>query len=135
MASSVFDTSKIYQARLFGHAFTSFPEGIEPELPGTFEADTVETSGQPGDINEFAVFTVSAPSGSEYPAAWAGTYRIPYAALVDNPPIEIGDVPTPPDPEPDPEPDPDDPDDPDTPSGDDPGDGGDGGDDPPAEGS
>ena len=74
MAKNVFDTSKIYKTILWGHSFTDFPgsAGNSPELPGIFAADTVETTGQPGGVNEYAVFTVSEPEGNEYPAAWAG---------------------------------------------------------------
>ena len=110
MAQNVFDTSKIYSTILWGHSFTYFPgsAGNSPELPGTFAADTVETTGQAGGVNEFAVFTVAEPSGNEYPAAWVGTYRLPYEMILRNPPVEIGDVPEPdPDPEPDPNPEPD----------------------------
>ena len=113
MAKDRFDTSKIYRCRLWGINFEYFPgsPGNSPELPGTFAADTVETSGQPGNVDEFAVFTVSEPSGNEYPASWVGTYRLPYGKIVENPPIYVADVPEPdpdPDPEPEPEPDPDD---------------------------
>lgn len=104
MASNVFDTSKIYKTALWGHSFTDFPgsAGNSPELPGTFAADTVEINGDlTGGVTEYAVFTVSEPSGKEYPASWVGTYRLPYSKLVENPPEYIGDVPTP-------EPDPDD---------------------------
>lgn len=105
MAKDVFNTGKIYQTRLWGHSFTDFPgsDGNIPELPGTFAADTVEVTGQPGGVNEFAVFTVQEPSGSEYPASWVGTYRLPYGKIVENPPVYIADVP-----EPDPEPEDDD---------------------------
>ena len=91
MASNVFDTSKIYKTVLWGHSFTDFPgsAGNMPELPGTFAADTVETSG-----GEYAVFTVSEPSGNEYPAAWAGSYRLIMDKIRANPPVYIGDVPT-----------------------------------------
>lgn len=121
MASSVFDTSKIYKTRLWGHSFTDFPGsmGNSPELPGTFAADTVETDGKlTGGVTEYAIFTVAQPSGDEYPPSWAGTYALPYSKILENPPEYIGDVPTPPTPDPDPEPDPDP--DPDEPGGDDP---------------
>lgn len=139
MAQNVFDPSKIYLTPIWGHSFTDFPgsAGNVPELPGTFAADTIETDGQlTGGVTEYAVFTVLEPVNHEYPASWVGVYRLPYDAIASNPPVYIGDVPTPPEPEPDPVPDdpadpdpdtPDDPADPDTPSGDDPGDnGGDG---------
>lgn len=105
MASNVFNTGKIYKTVLWGHSFTDFPgsAGNSPELPGTFAADTRETTGQPGGVNEFAIFTVGRPSGNEYPEAWAGTYCLPYAKLLECPPQIIGDVP-----QPDPDPDPDD---------------------------
>lgn len=106
MAKDVFDTSKIYKTVLWGHSFTDFPgsAGNMPELPGTFAADTVEIDGDmTGAVTEYAVFTVSEPSGKEYPASWVGSYRMPYNKLVENPPEYIGDVPTP-----EPEPDPDD---------------------------
>ena len=128
-----FDSTKIYKTLIWGHAFTDFPGSVGniPELPGVFDADTVEVSGElTGGVTEFAVFHVSEPSDNEFSPAWVGVYRLPYDRLVANPPVYIGDVPTPPDPDPDPDPDdptPDDPADPDTPSGDDPGDnGGDG---------
>ena len=102
MAQNVFNTGKIYKTVLWGHSFTDFPEAYEPELPGTFAADTVEVSGDlSGNVTEYAVFTVSEPSGNEYPAAWAGTYRLPYGKIVENPPVYVADVP-------EPEPDPDD---------------------------
>lgn len=116
MASNVFDTSKIYRTPLFGHSFTDFPgsAGNIPKLPGTFAADTLETDGKlTGGVTEYAVFTVSEPTGNEYPASWVGTYRLPYDKIMANPPEYIGDVPTPPTPDSDP----------DAPSGDDPGDG------------
>lgn len=97
MASNVFDESKIYQTRLWGHSFTDFPgsPGNSPELPGTFAGDTVEIDGDlTGGVTEYAVFTVSEPSGKEYPASWVGTYRLPYSKIVENPPEYIGDVPT-----------------------------------------
>lgn len=105
MASNVFDTSKIYQTRLWGHSFTDFPgsPGNSPELPGTFAADTVEVSGDlTGGVTEYAVFTVSEPSGKEYPASWVGTYRLPYGKILECPPVYVADVPTP-EPEPDPD--------------------------------
>jgi hypothetical protein len=94
MANNVFDSSKIYRTMLWGHGFTSFPEMIErtPYLPGTFAADTVEVSGQPGDVNEFAVFTVAEPVNNEFPAAWVGTYRLPFDKILQNPPEYIGEV-------------------------------------------
>lgn len=92
MASNVFDTSKIYKTRVWGHSFTDFPASESPELPGTFAADTRETSNQPGNVNEYAIFTVGRPAGSEYPEAWAGTYAIPYSKLVENPPVVVGTV-------------------------------------------
>lgn len=100
MAKNVFDPSKIYKTVLWGHSFTDFPgsAGNMPELPGTFAADTVETSG-----GEYAVFTVSEPSGNEYPASWVGTYRLIMDKIRANPPVYIGDVPEP-EPEPEPEP-------------------------------
>ena len=111
MAKNVFDTSKIYKTVLWGHSFCDFPGSAAntPELPGTFAADTVETSGElTGGVAEYAVFTVEEPTGNEYPAAWVGTYRLPYDKIVSNPPVYIGDVPEPePDPDPDPEPEPD----------------------------
>lgn len=103
--TNVFDTTKIYSTILWGHSFTYFPgsAGNSPELPGTFAADTVEVNGE-----QYAVFTVQEPVAGEYPAAWVGTYRIPYDKLVSNPPLYIADVPQPePDPEPEPQPDPD----------------------------
>ena len=108
--TNVFDTTKIYSTILWGHSFTYFPgsAGNSPELPGTFAADTVEADGK-----EFAVFTVSESETNEYPAEWAGTFRIDMVFLAANPPAEIGTVP-------EPDPDPDDPSDPDTPGGDDP---------------
>ena len=112
MAKDVFDTSKIYKTILWGHAFTDFPgsAGNSPELPGVFEADTVEVSGEmTGGVTEYAVFSVSEPSGNEYPPSWVGTYRLAYDKLVANPPVYVADVPEPdPDPDPEPEPDPDD---------------------------
>ena len=124
MAQNIFDTSKIYKTRIWGHSFSDFPGSDAPELPGTFAADTVETDGElTGGVAEYAIFTVSQPSGDEYPASWAGTYALPYSKIVENPPEYIGDVPTPPDPDPEPDPDPDEPggDDPgDNPGGDDP---------------
>ncbi len=101
MAKNVFDTSKIYKTVLWGHSFTDFPgsAGNSPELPGTFAADTVETTDQPGDVNEYAVFTVLEPTANEYPALWVGTYRLPYSKIVENTPVYVADVP-----EPDPEP-------------------------------
>lgn len=117
MASSVFDTTKIYKTVLWDHCFTGFPDGCCPEVSGTFAADTVETTGEPGNVNEFAVFTVAEPTGHEYPAAWVGTYRLPYEKIIANPPVEIGTVP---EPDPDPDPDPDTPADPDTPGDDTP---------------
>lgn len=129
MAQNVFDPSKIYLTRLWGHSFTDWPAspGNSPELPGVFDADTVEISGElTGNVTEYAVFTVSEPSGNEYPASWVGTYRLPYDKIVANPPVYVGDVPTPPEPDPDDPDDPDDPsdpDDPDAPSSDDPADG------------
>lgn len=109
--TNVFDTTKIYSTILWGHSFTYFPgsAGNSPELPGTFAADTVEINGE-----QYAVFTVQEPIAGEYPAAWVGTYRIPYDKLVSNPPLIIGDLPEP-EPDPEPQPDPDDPSDPDTP--------------------
>ena len=104
MAKNVFDTTKIYATVLWGHSFTDFPgsAGNSPELPGTFAADTVEADG-----GEYAVFTVEEPTGNEYPAAWVGTYRLPYDKIVSNPPVYVGDVPEPePEPEPDPDPEP-----------------------------
>lgn len=94
MAKNVFDSSKIYRTMLWGHSFTEFPAviGKSPELPGTFAADTVEVSGQPGDVNEFAVFTVAEPVNNEFPAAWVGTYRLPYDKILQNPPEYIGEV-------------------------------------------
>ena len=88
MAKNVFDPSKIYKTVLWGHSFTDFPgsAGNMPELPGTFAADTVETSG-----GEYAAFTVSEPSGNEYPASWVGTYRLPYNKILANPPEYIGE--------------------------------------------
>ena len=108
MAQNVFDTTKIYSTRVFGHTFNNFPECDNPVLPGTFAADTVEADGK-----ELAVFTVSESETNEYPAEWAGTFRIDMVVLAANPPAEIGTVP-------EPDPDPDDPSDPDTPGGDDP---------------
>lgn len=68
MASNVFDTSKIYRTPLFGHSFTNWPgsAGNSPVLPGTFAADTVEIDGTlTGGVTEYAVFTVSEPTGNE----------------------------------------------------------------------
>ncbi len=98
MASNVFDPSKIYKTVLWGHSFTDFPgsAGNSPKLPGTFAADTVEIGGElTGGVTEYAVFTVSEPTGNEYPASWVGTYRLPYDKIMANPPEYIGDVPTP----------------------------------------
>lgn len=130
MAKDVFNPDKIYLTRLWGHSFTDWPAsaGNVPELIGTFAADTVETDGAlTGGVCEWAVFTVMEPVDHEFPANWVGTYRLPYDKIVSNPPVYVGDVPTPP--EPDPEPTPDDdpidpsPADPDAPSSDDPVDG------------
>lgn len=108
MAQNVFDTTKIYSTRLFGHGFNTFPECDNPVLPGTFAADTVEADGK-----EYAVFTVQEPTAEEFPKGWIGVYRIDMVFLAANPPVEIGTVP-------EPDPDPEDPSDPDTPGSDEP---------------
>lgn len=91
MAQNVFDPTKVYETVLWGHSFTDFPgsAGNSPTLPGVFEADTVEVDGGAG---EYAVFSVIEPTEGEYPAAWVGTYRLPYSTVAANPPKYIKDV-------------------------------------------
>ena len=40
----------------------------------------------------FAVFTVAEPVNNEFPAAWVGTYRLPFDKILQNPPEYIGEV-------------------------------------------
>ena len=58
---------------LFGHGLESAGNmAHNPEVTGAFSADTVTGN----DGIEYAVFTVSDPSGGSYPSEWAGEYRI-----------------------------------------------------------
>lgn len=85
MARNVFDTRKKYRVTLWGHAFNLFPQAeISPRLPGRFDADTIELSGQQASLcgcNEYAVFTVDLPQDISYPASWAGRYLIPMSRI------------------------------------------------------
>lgn len=80
MAKKVFNESKTYMCRLFGHAFINFPENFSPRLKGSLAADTIEINDPVFGKGEYAVFTVNEPENGEFPPAWVGTYRLPMAA-------------------------------------------------------
>ena len=83
---NVFDNSKVYRLPLWGH---SFNEAVEPQLTGSFAADTVECDGFFGGLTEYAVFTVAEPVDHAFSPAWVGTYRIPMTKIRECPPVEV----------------------------------------------
>lgn len=87
MAAGVFDPAKHYRCLMYGHCFDRTP--IYVELPGRFEADTLEQFDPLTREREFAIFHVDDPINGAYPAHWAGVYRIPMGALETNRPTEI----------------------------------------------
>lgn len=87
MSKGIFNPKQHYKCTVIGHCFDKSLQ--EVELPGYFEADTIEFYDPLTRNNEFAVFKVDEPKNGEYPFHWSGTYKIPILSIVQAPPIEI----------------------------------------------
>ena len=92
MAKNVFNPNQRYLVTLYAHSFlVPSLTWRQAQLPGKFEADTIELEEAYGNDTEFAVFHVDEPQHKEYPDVWVGVYRVPVNWLATCPPEEIDD--------------------------------------------